>query len=178
VIPLAKQFMETNKRVNSLSAELVNLNEQWTRTSTQLAEARRAESGFDALVQHTERIIKERDAPSWAPVLRGIVVSAGKGIDLREVRARLDPGDAGTWSLTVGGVANGTVPRQVAEQFRVALQRELERMGRGVATTRFERLEDLAEAVSVGPPIRRGIFTISASISFAGQLPTAPGQGG
>jgi hypothetical protein len=177
-VVLANRFVDGRKRVDAVSAELRQLNAEWATASARLAEARNAEAWFDAFAEHAVRIENERDLPRWAPALRSVVACAGAGIQLREVRARRESGDAATWALNVGGVSTGAAPRTVADQFRLALQRELQRWSSGAVTTRFERIEELPDSASPGASRRSEAFAIMAKISFVEPPEAAIEKGG
>ena len=85
---------------------------------------------------------------------------------MHEVRAREEFGGAKMWTLLVGGVSTGSAPRAVAENYRLAVQRELDRIFHGNVNIRFERFEELPDLPSAAPGDRRGLFTINAAIRF------------
>lgn len=174
---LGDRYLRSQKRAKALASELRLLNAEWANSSTQLGEARRLEAHFKARAHQVERVAKERDSASWTPVIRGIVKSSGTGIELLDIRARGGSGDEQRWTVQIGGVSKGGVPRTVADRFRLALQQELEGAFQGSVKTRFERLDDLPDADSTLPEGRRGIFTIIATIGVTNQAEGKSGEG-
>ena len=169
--------MGSQRRAKALANELRLLNAEWASTSPQLSEARRLQAHFTARAHQVERVAKERDSASWTPVIRGIVKCAGTGIELRDIRALGGSGDEQTWTVQIGGVSKGGVPRTVADRFRLALQQELDGVFEGRVKTRFERLDDLPDAESALPEERREIFTIIATIGVTNQAEGKSGEG-
>ena len=174
---LGDRYLKCQSRTRALSSELRLLNAEWAATSGQLSEARRMQQIFKARAQHVERIGKERDAAGWVPVIQSIVKCAETGIELRDIRARGASGEAQTWSLAVGGVSKGAVPRTVADRFRVALQQELEEEFPGRVKTRFERLEELPASAPALPDERQGAFTIMVTIGVTTPAEVKSGEG-
>jgi CheY-like chemotaxis protein len=162
-------YLQLTQRQLSMSAEASRLHRKWVDVSATLDDARSTKRLHHTTMEQVSRIEKEREEPSWVPALRSVVSSAGRGIQLREVRGREVQGDAKTWKLQIGGISTGVAPRAVADDFRQELQRNLDAAFPGRVSTRFERLDDLPEEAPVGSGERRGGFAIIATIDFAGK---------
>lgn len=162
-------YLQLTQRQLSMSAEASRLHRKWADVSATLDDARGTKRLHHTTMEQVLRIEKEREEPSWVPAVRSVVSSAGRGIQLREVRGREIQGDAKTWKLQIGGISTGVAPRAVADDFRQELQRHLDAAFPGRVSTRFERLDDLPEEAPVRSGERRGGFAIIATIDFAGK---------
>ncbi len=169
--PLGTWYVKLAQRDVVLSVEASRLHGEWANVSAALSDASSMRRVHQATVQQVVRIEQEREEPSWVPVIRSVVTCAGPGILLREVRGREISGDARAWKLQVGGISTGVAPRRGADYFREALQGHLERAFPGRVSTKFEQLDDLPAAALARPDERRGSFTVSATIDFAGRTP-------
>lgn len=162
----SSRYLERQRSVSTLSAELQLLDAEWAATSNTLSEAREAQRKFEALAASLDRLRTESNSPSWTPALRAVKACEDSGIQLQEVRARRATESANTWTLVVGGISTGPVPTTVADRFRLALKRELEGKIHATVTADFQRLENLPEASSHQAGERQGVFTIHTTIRY------------
>ena len=163
---LATWYLRLAQQDGTLSAQVRQFDREWAAVAASLDEAEKVQAPFATFLKQAKRLADERAVQGWTPALRRIAAGSGAHLELRNVRAVEKSAAPRALTLHIGGVATGTAPRTVADQFLHTLQGELERQFPGTVTTRFERLEDEPELTSAQPAQRRPTFTISAAIGL------------
>ena len=118
-------YAELKTRVAAVTTSRDALKRDWSHVSRELA--RSQENRTRILNEQTlaAQLAAERARPRLSAMLRAAVPSAGKGIELLEVTSRHDSGESGAAEIRVRGIATGTPPRALLEQFHQDVENAL-----------------------------------------------------
>lgn len=144
-------------------AEQRALEEEWKVVSLQLEQANSARSRFASLPQQLKRLAEERSSGGCAETLRAVAGASGPGIEWRSVTARGVGTESGACDLHLVGIATGSAPRVLVNDFYKALGRELERKFPGMTAIVLETMDDepdLPEAAG----LHRSRFALAVKI--------------
>lgn len=155
---------ELRKRAEGSSSDLALRESQWTETLTRLGDVEQARQRLTALVALNSGIEIDRKSCRWTSGLQSVATAIAPGIELRAFDGRDRSEIQGGFILRLSGTSFSREPRKTADQFRAALEKNLEQgVGRLQVQTRFEHLEESPLAMSNPAVQGRAVFTISAT---------------
>ena len=161
---LGTQYLGARERAAGAATVHLAFEAEWRGVAAHREEAEKVRRGLVSLHAEAKRIAEERTGSGWMGALRAVSTAASAEIDLRGVTARGVQGPPGACEILIDGVATGSIPRAIADEFYQALRRELDRTNRGAVSTRLEKLEDEPEPSSEPSGQRRAIFAITVKI--------------
>jgi len=162
LIGLAVWYHGLEKQDAELSANVRTLEGEWEKAAQNLEDARRLKVHVRSFLDGTENVEKERGADRWSVALHSIAISVGPDVELWQIHVWKDPEDNDGRLLQIQGMASGTSPRLVADQFYRGLREELIHLFRNAERMKIERIEDVGGTNGAEKPQAR--FTIAAPI--------------
>jgi CheY-like chemotaxis protein len=138
---LWNRYWDARERFDAASAERLALEVEWSAVSPDLQNANAVRAMIESARSQLAYIAAEREKPRWTPALRSIVAAGDKGIQILRFRSRGETSDAQACEMRVSGIASGSEPRHVADQYRKAVETDLARTAAGrPVVVRFEQL--------------------------------------
>ena len=166
-VVLGFQYLDAQADAAAAVAQRVALETECEVLAPQFEAARGGRPKLERSLGALGRITAERARPRWTPALRSIAVAAGKQIDLIDIRAQENSGNAGTCEVRVRGLADGAEPRSAADRFRQVVEEGLKKDAPGrQVSARFQLLED---APGDSPGQKCATFIIVATVGPAGR---------
>ncbi|MCE9609488.1 MAG: response regulator [Chthoniobacter sp.] len=137
--------------------------EEWKATAVQLDQANSARSRFASLPQRLKRLAEERATGGWAETLRVVAGASGPEIDWRSVTARGVGREPRACEIHLVGVATGSAPRVMVNDFYKTLGRELEKRFSGMTVIVLEKVDDEPD-LPAASGLHRARFALAVKI--------------
>lgn len=146
---LWNQHSDAQDGLTAATADQLAMQVQWTKVSRNLEKAVALRSKMEAERAHWARLLADRAKPRLSSILRNTAPSVGEKIEIIEISARGETEEAGPEEVRIRGVAHEPQSRLMADRYREAVERAMQRdTNERPLTARFELLEDLPRVLA------------------------------
>lgn len=145
----ALNYLWTGYRVLDVKSHLSQVQHDWDKVEPKVTAAQKRGDELNGIINSTKTLDSFIDARFyWAPLLEKITRCVTPNVQLTNFDG-VAAEDNGGIALTLDGMAAGSEPRAVAEDFRQMLLEQIGKEQQGVKVE-FKALEDLDAVVTVG----------------------------
>ncbi len=145
----ALNYLWSGYRVLEIKSQLATVQREWEKVEPQETAAQKRAEELNGIITTTKTLDDIIDARFfWAPMLEIIARCVTPNIQLTNLQAIADDEGRGV-AIVLEGMAAGSEPRAVAEDFRQMLLEQVGKQQSGVKVE-FKTLEDLETSMPVG----------------------------